>query len=68
MPRPLKFPEEMVARFEPGTFARIDASLAPDKSRGEFVREAVMDKLKRRERELKRQELAGRLTRLRAPR
>jgi hypothetical protein len=66
--RPKQYVETVMARLVAGTWARMDAVLAPDKTRGDFVRTAIEELLKRRERELKRQELAGRLTRLRAPR
>ena len=50
MPRIKKYFEHMVARFLEGTFARIDAVLAPTEDRAEFVRAAVERELKRRER------------------
>ena len=48
MPRTKKFFEAMVARFEAGTFERIDAVLTPAEDRTEFVRAAVERELKRR--------------------
>ena len=50
MPRIKKYFEHMVARLLEGTFARIDAVLAPTEDRAEFVRAAVERELKRRER------------------
>jgi uncharacterized protein (UPF0210 family) len=40
----------MMARFLEGTFARIDAVLAPTEDRADFVRAAVERELQRRER------------------
>lgn len=45
--------EEILARFHPGTRARIKRALGPDAPKGaqaEFIREAVERELKRRER------------------
>lgn len=42
--------EDMQARFEDGTFERIDAVLEESESRTDFVRLAVERELKRRER------------------
>jgi hypothetical protein len=42
--------EDMQARFEDGTFRRIDAVLGDSESRTDFVRLAVERELKRRER------------------
>jgi hypothetical protein len=39
----------MIARFAAGTFARIEAVLAEDEDRTDFVREAVEREIKRRE-------------------
>jgi hypothetical protein len=50
MPRAKKFTEEMVARFLPGSFARIAAVLRPDEDRADLVREAVEREVVRRER------------------
>ena len=50
MPRIKKFVEIMPARFPEGTFARIDAVLSPIQDRADFVRDAVEQALKRRER------------------
>lgn len=51
MARKKNFVEDMVARFLPGTFARIHAVLAkPSEDRADFVREAVEKEIKRRER------------------
>lgn len=55
MARPKKFVEDMVARFAEGTFARIAAMLRPGEDRADFVRDAVEDELKRRERAAKRE-------------
>ena len=46
--------EDMVARFPEGTFERIKAVLVGKEDRTDFVREAVVRELKRREREKKR--------------
>jgi hypothetical protein len=48
MPRPKKYFEVMPARFLAGTFARIDAVLAPAEDRADFVRASVERELKRR--------------------
>lgn len=40
--------EDMVARFPAGTFERIDAVLAENEDRTDFVREAVERELRRR--------------------
>jgi hypothetical protein len=40
----------MVARFEAGTFERMDAVRSEDEDRTDFIREAVERELKRRER------------------
>lgn len=40
----------MVARFEAGTFERMDAVRGKDEDRTDFIREAVERELKRRER------------------
>jgi hypothetical protein len=42
--------ENMVARFPEGTFARLDAALAEGENRANFVRYAVEQELKRRQR------------------
>ena len=42
--------ENMVARFLPGTFKRIQGVLVGREDRADFVREAVEKELKRRER------------------
>ena len=39
----------MIARFAAGTFTRIEAVLAEDEDRTDFVREAVEREIKRRE-------------------
>lgn len=46
--RPALWAENMQARFEAGTFARIAALLAPGESRTDFVRDAVARELARR--------------------
>lgn len=43
--------EDMQARFEEGTFARIDGVLENDETRTDFVRLSVERELKRRERQ-----------------
>ena len=48
MPRTLKLPETMLARFPAGTFERIDAALADGEVRAEFVRRAVEAEIDRR--------------------
>lgn len=50
MGRPKKWDEDMVARFEKGTFKRMDAVREEKEDRTDFVREAVERELKRRER------------------
>jgi hypothetical protein len=50
MSRRREWSENMTARFEKGTFARISAVLKDDEDRTDFVREAVARELKRRER------------------
>ena len=47
--RPKKYVEDMVARFVAGTFARLQAVLAPGEDRADLVREAVEREVKRRE-------------------
>ena len=42
--------EQMPGRFPSGTFARMDAVLAPGEKRSDLLREAVERELKRRER------------------
>jgi hypothetical protein len=48
MPRPLKHPEHLQARFPTGTLASIEAVLAPDEQRPDFVRAAVTKEIDRR--------------------
>lgn len=48
--RKKKFTEEMVARFSPGTFDRIEAVAGETEDRTDFVREAVEREIRRRER------------------
>jgi uncharacterized protein (UPF0210 family) len=50
MARVKRYFEAMMARFLEGTFARIDAVLAPTEDRADFVRAAVERELQRRER------------------
>jgi hypothetical protein len=50
MGRKKKWSEDMQARFPEGTFDRIEAVLAEDEDRTDFIREAVERELKRRER------------------
>ena len=50
MGRPRQWQEDMQARFPAGTFKRIEAVLAEDEDRTDFVRAAVERELKRRER------------------
>lgn len=50
MARTKKLFENMLARFPPGTFARIAAVIVKPEDRADFVREAVEHELKRRER------------------
>ena len=50
MGRKKRWSEDMQARFEEGTFDRIDAVLDEGEERTAFVREAVERELKRRER------------------
>jgi hypothetical protein len=47
--RPKKYVEDMVARFVAGTFARLQAMLAPNEDRADLVRDAVEREIKRRE-------------------
>lgn len=51
MARPKKYIEDMAARFVEGTFARIQAVLAPGEDRADLVREAVERELQRRKRQ-----------------
>jgi len=54
-PGPLRlWHDEMTARFEAGTFARIRAVLEPAEDRTAFVREAVAAELAKREDERRR--------------
>lgn len=46
-----RWAEDMQARFAEGTFARIAAVLKDGEDRTDFVREAVEQELKRRERQ-----------------
>ena len=50
MGRTKKWSEDMQARFQEGTFDRIDAVRNDGEDRTDFVREAVERELKRRER------------------
>lgn len=50
MGRKKRWAEDMQARFEEGTFGRIEAVLGEGEDRTDFVREAVERELKRRER------------------
>lgn len=50
MGRKKRWAEDMQARFEEGTFDRIEAVLGEGEDRTDFVREAVERELKRRER------------------
>ena len=50
MGRKKRWSEDMVARFEAGTFDRMDAVREDGEDRTDFVREAVERELKRRER------------------
>jgi hypothetical protein len=50
MGRKKRWSEDMVARFEAGTFERMDAVRGEDEDRTDFIREAVERELKRRER------------------
>lgn len=50
MGRKKRWAEDMQARFPEGTFDRIEAVLAEDEDRTDFIREAVERELKRRER------------------
>ena len=50
MGRKKMWAEDMQARFQEGTFERIDAVLSDGEERTAFVREAVERELKRRER------------------
>lgn len=54
--RPKNYTEFMKARFQPGTFARMDAALVEDEDRAGLVRLAVERELTRRERAAKRQQ------------
>ena len=49
MGRRKRWTEQMQARFEEGTFARIADALKPNEDRTDFVREAVENELDRRE-------------------
>lgn len=49
MAREKRFVENMVARFEAGTFAAIDRLKGGREDRAEFVRVAVDNEIKRRE-------------------
>lgn len=49
MPPRKKFTQEMLARFPPGTFERIEAVLGPSEDRADLVRDAVERELRRRE-------------------
>lgn len=49
MGRKKRWAEDMQARFEEGTFARIEAVLGEDEDRTDFIREAVEKELTRRE-------------------
>lgn len=46
--RKMRFPEKREAAFEAGTLARIQAALRDDETQVSFIRDAVMDALKRR--------------------
>lgn len=48
MGRKKRWAEDMVARFEEGTFERMESSLAEGETKTDFVREAVERELKRR--------------------
>lgn len=50
MGRKRRWEDDMQARFPEGTFERIEAVLADDEDRTDFVRAAVERELKRRER------------------
>ena len=50
MGRKKRWSEDMQARFPEGTFDRIEAVLAENEDRTDFIREAVERELKRRER------------------
>jgi hypothetical protein len=50
MGRKKRWAEDMQARFEEGTFERIEAVLQDGEDRTDFVRAAVERELKRRER------------------
>lgn len=50
MGRKKRWAEDMQARFEEGTFERIEAVLEDSEDRTDFVRVAVERELKRRER------------------
>jgi hypothetical protein len=52
--RKKRWSEDMQARFEAGTFARIEAVLDEAEDRTDFVRAAVERELERRERRAKR--------------
>jgi hypothetical protein len=49
MGRKKRWSEDMVARFEAGTFDRMDAVRGEDEDRTDFIREAVEKELLRRE-------------------
>lgn len=49
--RKKRWAQDMQARFPPGTFERIAAVLNEKEDRTDFVRSAVEEKLKRRERQ-----------------
>jgi hypothetical protein len=49
MGRKKRWAEDMQARFEEGTFDRIQAALEEGEDRTDFVRQAVERELKRRE-------------------
>ena len=51
MPRVKKFTENMLARFRVGTLARIEAVKAADEDKADFVRTAVEELLRVRERQ-----------------
>lgn len=49
MARPLKYVQQMLARFPEGTFERMDTLLHPGEDRASLVRTAVETELRRRE-------------------
>jgi hypothetical protein len=51
MGRKKMWAEDMQARFPEGTFERIQAVLEPGEDRTDFVRQAVLRELRRRERQ-----------------